>query len=191
MTQSEYARHKGVEISAVKRAIAEGRLPDHAIKRGSNDRKLIMVTEADKFWDESTAINNKNEMRQKTFLSPEKGPKKKAPASEEDEAGADSEPTKLITIRTIKESYAAKTAQLEYEKMIGQLVPVADVRKAVAEIGTNIRNSLENFADKLSPIMAAETNIDKCHKLITDEIRSALLSLSRGEYAAPKGGKDE
>ena len=182
MTQTEYARHKGVELAAVKRAITEGRLPEHAIKTGSNNRKLILIGEADKFWDESTMVNNKNELRQKTFLSPEKGAKRpKASGPEDDERDQDA--PKLIQIRTIKESFAAKTAQLEYEMLIGELVKKADVEKAVSDMATNIRNSLENFADKLSPLMAAETNIDKCHKILTDEIRSVLMSLSRGEYS--------
>jgi hypothetical protein len=30
--------------------------------------------------------------------------------------------------------------------------------------------------------MAAETNIDKCHKIINDEIRAVLTNLSRGDY---------
>jgi hypothetical protein len=64
MTQTEYSRHKGVELAAVKRAINEGRIPKHAIKTGSNSRKLILVDEADKFWEDSTLINNKNELRQ-------------------------------------------------------------------------------------------------------------------------------
>ena len=190
MTQSEYARHKGVELSAVKRAIAEGRLPKHAIKIGSNARKLILVGEADKFWEESTAVNNKNELRQKTFLDVDKGARTSR-ASENDEAEKDPDAPTLIRIRTVKESYAAKTAQLEYEKMIGDLTPTAEVRKAAAEIGTNIRNALENFADKLAPLMAAETNIDKCHKIITDEIRAVLNNLSRGDYTFLQEAKDE
>lgn len=187
MTQTEYSRHKGVELAAVKRAINEGRIPKHAIKIGSNSRKLILVDEADKFWDESTLINNKNELRQKSLnlkgepaqANPEAGP--------DEDDGADPNAPSLIKIRTVKEGYAAKTAQIEYEKRVGLLTPTEDVRKAAKEIGTNIRNALENFADKLAPIMAAETNIDKCHKIISDEIRSVLTNLSRGDYSFLKG----
>ena len=182
MTQTEYSRHKGVELAAVKRAITEGRIPKHAIKIGSNSRKLILVDEADKFWDESTLINNKNELRQKSLnLKGEPArPVQEAPESD----GPDEDPASpsLIKIRTVREGYAAKTAQLEYERKVGMLTPTEDVKKAAQEIGTNIRNTLENFADKLAPIMAAETNIDKCHKIISDEIRAVLTNLSRGDY---------
>lgn len=190
MTQTEYARHKGVELSAVKRAINEGRLPKHAIKIGSNDRKLILVSEADKFWEESTVVNNKNELRQKTFLPNEKQTSR-ARADQGDESEADPSAPTLIKIRTVKEGYAAKTAQLEYEEKVGVLTPTADVRKAALEIGSNIRSTLENFADKLSPLMAAETNIDKCHKIISDEIRNVLTNLSRGDYVFLRGDTNE
>ena len=186
MTQTGYARHKGVELSAVKRAINEGRLPKHAIKIGSNDRKLILVSEADKFWEESTVVNNKNELRQKTFLPNEKQTSR-ARADQGEESDPDPGAPKLIQIRTIKESYAAKTAQLEYEEKVKILTPTADVKKAAIEIGSNIRSTLENFADKLAPLMAAETNIDKCHKIISDEVRAVLTNLSRGDYSFLEG----
>jgi hypothetical protein len=183
MTQTEYARHKNVELAAVKRAITEGRLPKHCIKIGSNSRKLILVEEADKFWEENTIINNKNELRQKSL--PLKGePKQARPVSDDsdDPEAADPDAPTLNKFRTVREGYNAKMAQLQYEEKVGKLVNVDDVRKAATEIGTNIRNALENFADKLAPIMAAETNIDKCHKIINDEIRAVLTNLSRGDY---------
>lgn len=187
MTQTEYSRHKGVELAAVKRAINEGRIPKHAIKIGSNSRKLILVSEADKFWEENTLTNNKNELRQKS-LNLKDGPKgatHQAPAQVDDEDDANT--PSLVKYRTVREGYTAKMAQLDYEKKVGMLTSTDDVRKAAKEIGTNIRNALENFANKLSPIMAAETNIDNCHKIISDEIRSVLTNLSRGDYDFLKG----
>lgn len=183
MTQTEYARHKGVELAAVKRAINEGRLPKHCIKIGSNQRKFILVGEADKFWEQNTIINNKNELRQKAL--PLKGEPKQVASPQADQSDEDDEDPNapsLTKFRTVREGYTAKMAQLAYEEKIGKLVPVDEVRKAATEIGTNIRNALENFADKLAPIMAAETNIDKCHRIITDEIRAVLTNLSRGDY---------
>lgn len=188
MTQTEYSRHKGVELAAVKRAISEGRIPKHAIKIGSNSRKLVLVEEADKFWEQSTIINNKNELRQKS-LNLKGEPKGQTPEHEIPEAddGEDDNAPSLVKFRTVREGYTAKMAQLEYEKKVGMLTPTEDVRKAAKEIGANIRNALENFADKLSPIMAAETDIDKCHKIISDEVRSVLTNLSRGDYDFLKG----
>lgn len=182
MTPTEYSRHKGVELAAVKRAINEGRIPKHAIKTGSNSRKFILVDEADKFWDESTLINNKNELRQKSLGLKGEPVQAKPESPEADDPGEDPASPSLIKIRTVREGYAAKTAQLEYERKVGMLTPTEDVKKAAQEIGSNIRNTLENFADKLAPIMAAETNIDKCHKIISDEIRAVLTNLSRGDY---------
>lgn len=182
MTQTEYSRHKGVELAAVKRAINEGRIPKHCIKIGSNSRKLILVEEADKFWEDSTLINNKNELRQKSLNLKGEPAQARPETPEADDQGDDPASPSLIKIRTVREGYAAKTAQLEYERKVGMLTPTEDVKKAAQEIGSNIRNTLENFADKLAPIMAAENNIDKCHKIISDEIRSVLTNLSRGDY---------
>lgn len=185
MTQTEYARHKNVELAAVKRAISEGRIPEHSIKTGSNQRKLIIWEEADKFWEENTIINNKNEHRQKSLNL-----KDDAPVNKADQKGQSQAPqagNKLTDYRTVREGYAAKMAQIEYEKMIGELTPTADVKKAVSEIGTNIRTALELFADKLSPVMAAETDINKVHKILNDEIRKLLSNLSRGDYKFLEG----
>ena len=45
----------------------------------------------------------------------------------------------------------------------------------------------DSFADKLSPVMAAETDINKVHKILNDEIRKLLSNLSRGDYKFLEG----
>lgn len=187
MTQTEYSRHKGVELAAVKRAIAEGRIPSLAIKMGSNQRKLIIVAEADKFWQENTIVNNKNELRQKSLNIKGEAEQARDDGPIDDEPDPNS-PT-LNKFRTVREGYSAKLEQIKYEEKVGKLVNTDDVRRAVQEIGANIKNTLENFADKLSPLMAAENDIDKCHKIIRDEVEAVLSSLSRGEYFFIQGGE--
>lgn len=185
MTQTEYSRHKNVELAAVKRAITEGRIPEHAIKIGSNQRKLIIWEEADKFWEESTIINNKNEHRQKSLNLKDDAPK--ADVTKQNQSQPSQAGNKLTDYRTVREGYAAKMAQIEYEKMIGDLTPTVDVKKAASEIGTNIKAGLELFADKLSPVLAAETDINKVHKILNDEVRKLLTNFSRGDYSFLEG----
>jgi hypothetical protein len=187
MTLTEYARHKGVELRAVKRAIEEGRLPKEVIKFGSNQRKLIIVSSADKFWEENTIINNKNELRQKSFSlgGDEAGRKGPEPADPTEKVGA-----KINTYRTVTEGYKAQLYRIEYLEKVKKLCKAEDVRRAAHEIGSNIKSALENLPDKLAPIMVAQNDLGKTHKILSDEINSALSSLSRGDFEFLKGDKE-
>lgn len=177
MTLTEYARHKDVELRAVKRAIEEGRLPPEVIKIGSNGRKLIYVASADKCWDENTIINNQNERRQKSFNLGEKQPPREGPEEDQGLTGP-----KLVQYRTAREGYQAQILKLEFEEKIGSLVSAEAVKKAARETATNVKNTLLNMPDALSPLLARETNIDKIHKMLTDEVHRLLTTMSRGEF---------
>jgi hypothetical protein len=171
MTLTEYARKQGVAMRVVKEAIDTGRIRSDAVKLGSNKRKLIIVSKADATWNQSVVLNNSSESK----LSAQD-------SSGEDEDSSPPKKNSLVDYRTVREGYNAKMAQLAYEEKIGSLIDADKVRRAVREVGMSIKNALLNIPGKLSPILAAESEIDKIDKLLTDEIHIVLTNLSRGDY---------
>lgn len=80
--------------------------------------------------------------------------------------------------RTEKEIYRAKMAKLNYERMDGSLVPVEAVKKQAFETARQVRDSLLNIPNRVSPIVAAEHDSKRVNEIFTQEIRQCLEYLS-------------
>lgn len=80
--------------------------------------------------------------------------------------------------RTEKEIYRAKMAKLNYERMDGTLVLAAEVQKAAFSKARQVRDSLLNIPNRVSPIIAAEHDAKKVNEILTNEIRQCLETLA-------------
>lgn len=81
--------------------------------------------------------------------------------------------------RAMKENYNALQAKIAYQKEVGQLLVANEVKMAVADGDTIIRNRLESLPDMLAPQLAAETDEQKIRSMLMDHIESLLSDLSR------------
>jgi len=81
--------------------------------------------------------------------------------------------------RAMKEKYAAMQAKISYEKEIGELLRIDDVRSAVMDSDTIVRNRLETLPDKLAPLLATETDEQKIRAMLIDHIEYMLIDLSQ------------
>lgn len=75
----------------------------------------------------------------------------------------------------------AKTekAEIEVQKLKGDLVPAADVEKAIFERYRTVRDTLENIPSRISAMLAAESDEHKVKELLMNEINRALENLSK------------
>lgn len=163
----EYARHRGVSQAAVSKAIDSGRIAEAVQFIGKDKKKKrINVVKADQLWAENTILNNKNADH----------------AYEGTPQTANNAKASTSTARSVKEVYSAKMEQLKYEKMVGSLVDADEVKKAARDMGLAVRDALQYLPDKLGPVLAAETDIEKVNDLLSEEIRSALDAMSRGNF---------
>jgi len=169
LSVTEYAAHRGVSKAAVSKAIKNKRLDD-AID-GTGKRKKINRDLADELWNNSGKLkvdNVKNEVNKQENQGQE--------IPQQSSHGQ-----RYAQSRAMKEIYAAKNEQLKYEERSGNLCKTEDVVKAVKEKTKLTRDYLLNLPDKLAPILAAETDLDEIHKLLTTEINNALTNLSQGK----------
>jgi len=164
MNQAQYARHRGVDKNAVRRALATGR-----IKKGA---KGIDPVEADKDWANNTDLSKpKNSVTGNPHLKRGETP---APMKA---ATANGNGNHYAHNRAVREGYAAALAKLEWEKETGKLVPVEDVRKGAYAAGRRIRERMMNMPDRLAAVVAGLSNIHDCRKVIADEVKLALNEL--------------
>lgn len=82
--------------------------------------------------------------------------------------------------RARREHYQAEKARLEALQGRGELIPASDVKRQAFDLGRAIRDALMTIPDRLASELAATTDARETHRLLSDEIRVALRSLSDG-----------
>ncbi len=172
-----YAKHRGISKSAVSQIIKAGKIEEavHFTKNGNGKRAHIDLELADKLWNIRVA---------KTVQSAHSNSDDKHPAhgiTKEDNEAAPGQGPSYANARSIKETYSAKMAQIAYEEKSGSLCKTEDVARAAKDMSRITRDYLLTLPDKLSPILAAENDVDEIFKLLSDEVHHALDSLSKGK----------
>jgi len=149
-----YAKHRGVSLAAVQKAIHSGRITPNADGLIDSDR-------ADAEWAAKTRPGQR-----RTRPVP---PAVREPAEAPGAGGLD-----YFRARAIRESYLARLAKIEFEEKTAKLVSRDEVQVAAFTRGRVVRDNLLNIADRLAATLAAENDVDKVHRLLSDEIRMAL-----------------
>ena len=184
LTIRGYARHRGVSHTAVRKALATGR-----ITAGPGGR--IDPTLADAQWSQSTDLS-------KPLNSVIGVPKKRrVPGGPSDplgspgwEEGALPEPTeggapRLVSSyaasRAAREAYLARLAKLDFEQRSGKLVDADEVRAQIFALGRRMRDTLLGLPDRLAPVLAAQADPAAIHRLLSEEIVASLSELSVAE----------
>jgi len=153
-----YAKHRGVSLAAVQKAIHSGRITPNADGLIDSDR-------ADAEWNAKTRPGQ----RRAKMVPPTPPPQPaEAPAGSLD----------YFRARAIRESYLARLAKIEFEERTAKLVSRDEVQVAAFTNGRTVRDNLLNIPDRLAATLAAETDPDRVHHLLSAEIRKALEELA-------------
>ena len=174
VSQRAYARHRGVTHRAVQKAIAAGRIP---ITTGGK----VDPDVADRAWaantDESKPRNSvSGTPRPERRESPAAGFGGSAPSGSVTASG-------YQTARALHETYRARTARLEFERLSGMLVPADEVRSQAFTTARRVRDSILALPDRLAPVLAAITDPAEIHRALAAELRQALEELSNAKRA--------
>jgi hypothetical protein len=158
-----YAKHRGVSLAAVQKAIKSGRIATTADGTIDSER-------ADAQWATRTRPG------QRGAAKPAANPVVSfADASRSEPAGAGLD---YFRARAIRESYLARLAKIEFEEKSAKLVSRDEVQIGAFTKARTVRDSLLNIPDRLAATLAAETDADKVHQMLTVEIRKALDELA-------------
>jgi len=152
MSLRQYARHRGVALSAVQKAIKSKRIVKLADGRIDSD-------EADAGWKRNTKVYAPAVTRR-----PE-------PDEDENSPFGASQYTKA---RAVREHYQARLAKIDYEERVGKLVSRDEVQVAAFNKFRQFRDHILNIPDRVAAMLAAEADTAKCYEILTTEIRRAL-----------------
>ena len=83
--------------------------------------------------------------------------------------------------RAVKENYNAKIKKLEHERLEETLIDKAQAIKLVETIGFQVKESMRQLPQKMSAMLAAETDPMKIELAMMKEIDQALTAIADGK----------
>lgn len=164
LSAKAYAKHRGVSLAAVLKAISEERLKASVRRKGPGYQ--IDVAQADAEWAANTDSGTGAPAHAKNRQ-----------AEPDDIEAEDGQPITYAEARAQHERFKARLAQLELEQREGKLVEADAVRRESFRVARIVRDALLNLPDRVAGELAAETNQFKVHQRLVQEIRRALEDL--------------
>lgn len=184
MTQRDYARHVQRDPALVNRWYKAGRLvlhTDGSIDAGASDDAMRANMDPIRGGKRTPA----------TKAAPRpaaKRPGATAPTEPADDAERQAAPMEHTTLAEAKAEdarYAAKLRRLEYEREVNTLVERARAEHAVSDIFGILGRSFDRVADKIGPIVAAETDPKRAANLLRAEFDKLLHEIANAVENLP------
>jgi hypothetical protein len=164
MTQTEYAKHRGVSQPYINRLVKQGKIPlaDGKIDPETADAALDAAADPSK-----GGVRASNaERRQTRPDAPAAPPEPGAPIGQFNRA------------KTVDATFVAKLRELEYKKQIGALIEREPYAKANEDAGAMLRKELDAMQHRLAPLVAGESSIQRCRELIAVEVDRACAMIA-------------
>jgi len=156
MTQKTYAEHRGISPQAVSKLVKEGRV---ITQNGKIDQEV-----SDILLESAPRVVKRGKGR----------PVAEIPNEDARNAGI----MDFAEQRARHTKYKAELAKLKLEEEQGQLVRRADVENQAYECAHKTRGRILGVVDRLSGILAAETDEIKIREILDKELRAALEELA-------------
>ncbi len=172
-----YARHRGVSLAAVQKAIAANRISTIPDSKGRNK---IDATVADIQWAKNTRPDQQERGSLKDF---EKTQADLASMQDDGDDAAPGATNLLSTEKAETEGVRRQLLELQLQQKLGALVRVDDIERAMTSKLKAANEALNSLADRLAPVLAAETDVDQVDKILRTEIRRAMNLIAQ---EAPK-----
>lgn len=183
---SDFARLKEVSAPAVTTA-CKSRIKDAIVER--NGKRMLDRDKALELWDRNTKRNGservsaaaKQRDSQGMQVDPGTAPRATGEQLKSLIMGLPEDQIPGLDVsRERKEHYNAEIARLQALKEREELVPTADVKRMASTLGRQIRDNILAIPNRVAPLLAAARDSAEVHRLLNEELRTALRVLSDG-----------
>lgn len=173
MSKSAYARHRGCDEKAVRKAVTEGRISliDGKIDPAVADIQWAQNTRArasQAAGADAAATGAQGSIDSLADLAP-RGPETVASSRTVDPGYA--------AFRSRREEADAQIAEMNAAKMRGTMLMRADVDRAMFEIGREVRDRLTSCARRVASELASASSAEACETILDREHRIVLEML--------------
>lgn len=179
LTKSEYARHRDVSPAMVTHWHKAGRI------KLTDDGRYVLADESDRM----LAVSLSPDRGGKGGKSPPRALDRPQTSAATGQAPDDppSPSASYTTVRTNREAFAAKHAELDYRARVGELVERSRYDRALADGMAPALARLDTLSARLGARVAAETDVRRVQSMIDDEvvsIRQEIADTLRAMLAA-------
>jgi hypothetical protein len=84
-----------------------------------------------------------------------------------------------LRARAVKESFQARTAQLEYEERAGKLIQAVRASEYAATFSAIVKDGLMAMPDRVAPMLAAVDDEKAIHRMLVAEVSALLRKVSK------------
>lgn len=180
ISQREYSRRRGVSHSAVRKAIAAGRITtSDGTSRGKINPEL-----AEREWRENT---DRSKPRNSVTGSPKgrRRPGDPETPMELDGGNGNGAPvgagaTGYGKARAAREAVQAQLAKLTLDERMGRLVNAAEVQLAAFNAARQARDQLLAIPARVAPLLFAAADVNEIQSILEDAIEKVCKGLSGG-----------
>jgi len=173
-----YARHRGVTLGAVQKAIRDKRI--HL-----NANNKIDSEAADRDWKQNTdvsrvAVNVLAPVQQSIPLAPPDDadtPPAAGKADADEVTGTDRVANEYREHRSERERYQALKQKLEYEQLVGKLIDVDEARRIAYTSFRSLRDAVVNITPRVKDQLAAISDPDEIERILDREHHAALSGM--------------
>jgi len=159
---------RGCSLTAVQKAIASKRIT--TLADGTIDPE-----QANQDWTKNTFAG------QTLNRAPSAPPPRGAPAHVlQPEATPSGDPiAAYLRARAVKESFAARTAQLEYEERAGKLIQAINAGEYAAHWSAIVGDALSAYPDRVAPLVAAAKTETEIHRILAGETNALRRKMAK------------
>ena len=171
MNLQAYAKHRkeqglrGTSHVAVLKAIESGRLTEPAVRK-VDGRWHIDATLADQQWAGNTDPRG--------ALPP---PPSSIDTRQPHPAGGG---PSLAEAKRARAVWQAERERIELQQLKGELVSTAEVKAEAFNVARVVRDNMLAIPDRVIPTLASMSDLRAMHQYLTEEIRTAIRSISDG-----------
>lgn len=195
MGYREYARHRGVTLRAVQKAIEAGRITLVEVE----GKQKIDAVQADRDWQENTDPAKQSLLYSAgSVTTGEAGGAPSAPPAgdDDDKSSTDDDTAAYRRERAEREAIRRQKEQIELDQLRGRVVDKDEVARLRFTEFRSLRDALGNLGARIKDALAAETDPLRCEQLV-DEEKDRILTdfaekvLTRGVMADGDDDEDD
>lgn len=176
LTVSAYARHRGCDEKAVRKAIAENRI-SHQV--GENGRKLVDPDVADIQWARNTRARAGSSTATTVPDGDDLLPATPGAASDQS-AASTLAPDGYTAARARTELANAGIAELQLAKLRGDVRDVNDIKRGGFDIARELRDAMDSSVNTLAAELAVLDSADACAQVLRRHNRTIQEMLAKG-----------
>lgn len=170
-----YARARNVSAPTIVAAIREGKITPATVDHVG---PLIDPLKADESWFKKRGGKKRGAMelvgipRDPEDMTPEEAAKNPVTTSDGTVV-----PT-FFQSKTLKEHFAAKRAELEFEKASGKLIDADEAKSTMFRLARKARDRILAIPDRIAAIVAAEVEPAKVHSILARELAEVAREIA-------------